>query len=708
MQVKWKTPSVFIALLLILSLYGCNVSSKNSSISGRLTLRSGVNLSGQSIPISNIPISAFFTNKRGRGSLETDFVPDEIIVKYRPGLDPTTVSAIVGKELGSRNLSVLKEGTLGGKSTIQLLKLHTGERSASSTVRLKELTLSEIEHLRRLPEVEYAEPNYIYRVFSEPNDPYYSSLWHYTLIQLDKFWKDESLDQVDNLSGIRVAVIDSGIVRKAGQTHPDLTGTLFDEYDFVDKDADATDDPLGIFHGTHVAGTIGALTNNGIGIAGVAGGNGPSGQPAAFSGVQIIPIRALNEYGTGTTWDIAWAIRYASGTTTDYTSQPIVKADIINMSFGGQMNSSTIKNAIDYAYYTKKIVLVAAAGNEYTDTPMYPAAYPEVISVAAVDIGAQKAEYSNFGTTIDISAPGGFESLDLDFDGNKDGILSTYFSNNNFTYSYASGSSMAAPHVSGVAAIVLKALQVRTGSTDILPQTVKSYLTGTAIDLDNPYHYGAGLVNAYAAASAALGQPSPQLPVLFPFPKTVKLTDMTSSGSFVLKNIGNSDPITITSIWSSYDPSGLISSITPQSGEIDSDGLHVQVSFDIASLTDGRTYSARIDISDTDGNEEYVYTFYKYIGDVYVVAFDASSYDVVQMALTNYEEDFQYLLDNLPQGDYIIGASTDRNDNGYIFDAGEVYEVYGFFQSVSNQVSIRLNAGIALEGINFQIIDELL
>jgi serine protease len=372
------------------------------------------------------------------------------------------------------------------------------------------------------------------------------------------------------------------------------------------------------------------------------------------------------------------------------------------MSFGGSVNSQTIKDAISSAY-EKKIVLVAAAGNEYTDTPMYPAAYPEVLSVAAVDIGAERAEYSNFGTSIDIAAPGGFESLDLDFDGYKDGIFSTYF-NNDFTYSYASGTSMAAPHVSGVAAIVIKALQVR-GVTDISPQTVKSYLTDSAINIGNPDYYGSGLVNAYAAASKALGQPNPQLPVLFPFPKTVKLTGMTSSGSFVLKNIGKVTPITITSIESIYGTKDLISNITPQSGEIGTDGLSVQVTLDTAGLRDGRTYSARIDITDLDENLEYVYALYKYIGDVYVVALDASSHEIVQIALTSYEEDFQYLLDNLPQGEYIIGASTDRDENGIIFEFGEVY---GFFQSVSNQVSIRLISGVSLEGVNFQIIDELL
>jgi serine protease len=716
MQVKWKTPFVVIGLTLLFSVYGCTTSS-TSSISGKLTLVSGANLFGLSSPVSDIPLFTLSSEKSPGGVKDPAFAPDEIIVKYKPGATPSPVTGAAG---GVR-YSVAREMRLPGRGTVQLLKMGTAGRSSSSEPRMREVTLREIERLNQLPDVEYAEPNYVYRVFSQPNDYYYGSdprLWHYRLIKLDDFWEDASLDQIQDFSGIRVAVIDSGVVRKweglYWVDHPDLAGVFVDEYDFVDKDEDARDPGGSVatrsFHGTHVSGTIGALTNNGEDIAGVAGGNGSPGAGDAFNGVRIIPVRALNTEGNGYVYDIAQAILYASGAEThpDYKAGVIQKADVINMSFGGEANSQTMRDAINYAYYTKNVTLVASAGNYANRNPVYPAAYPEVISVAAVDIGADRAEYSSYGSTIDIAAPGGFGAMDIDFDSHPDGIFSTYFSSseNDFKLAYLTGTSMAAPHVSGVAAIVIRALQENPGTPEISPLTVKNILTSTAIDLGKPDFYGAGLLNAHAAASKAFGQAHPQLPVMFPFPKTIKLTGLESSGSFTLKNIGNGSPISVSTIKvGASDPSDLIENISPVTGLIGPNGLEVQVSFNIHGLRDGKTYSSRIDVTDSEGNTESVYALYKYIGSVYVVVFDAKTSEPVQVTRTSYEQDFEYSIDKLGDGEYFIGASTDRDNDGIVFEAEEAF---GFFQSIENRVTIPLKSGISLVGVDFQILDGFL
>ena len=194
---------------------------------------------------------------------------------------------------------------------------------------------------------------------------------------------------------------------------------------------------------------------------------------------------------------------------------------------------------------------------------------------------------------------------------------------------------------------------------------------------------------------------------MHPFPKTIRLEGRNSQAKFTLKNIGNSEQISVAdiSVTSGHDPDNLISSIFPQSGTIDSDGLAVDVSLNINDLDSGKTYSAMIDITDSGGNKEHVFAVYKYIGDVYVVAFDAFSLKPVEFVLTSYKNGYEYSIDDLPEGNYIIGASTDRNGDKILFQTGEVF---GFFTTISNQIIINLNESTALLDVDFQIVDELL
>ena len=313
--------------------------------------------------------------------------------------------------------------------------------------------------LRKSPlkqKTEYIEPNYIYHALEVPNDPDYSKQWNLRSINVEPAW-DETKGK-----GVTVAVIDTGVSRV-----PDLKQTKFVEgYDFVNDRVEATDD-LG--HGTHVAGTIAQSTNNNYGVAGIA------------YQAQIMPIKVLAANGGGTVADIAEGIRLAADR----------GAGAINRSSGGGGESHLLQKAINYAH-AKGAVIVAAAGNSNQNASVYPARYPRAIGVAALDPAGNKAPYSNFGAGVDIAAPGGSEAgkilqntIDPD---TGEPIFAEY-----------QGTSMAAPHVAGVVALIKSAaISDPEAVLKILKQSSRS------VGEDPLNHYGAGQLDAAAAVKLAL------------------------------------------------------------------------------------------------------------------------------------------------------------------------------------------------------------
>jgi serine protease len=306
-----------------------------------------------------------------------------------------------------------------------------------------------------------AGPNFIYSTQAIPNDPDYSKQWNLRSINMETAWSDTQGD------GVTVAVIDTGI-----SPVPDLQDTAFvPGYNFIDDQPEALDDNG---HGTHVAGTIAQSTNNGYGVAGIA------------YRATLMPLKVLDEFGSGTVSDIAEAIRFAA----DHG------ADVINMSIGGFGDSPVLREAIDYAYQ-RKVVIVAAAGNANTNAAAFPARYPNVIAVAALDAAGAKAPYSNFGAGVDLSAPGG----SLGNDNDAGGILQETIDpeTGNAVWRSLQGTSMAAPHVAGVAAL-LKSV----GIDD--PDEVATLLKTAArtVQDDTFNYYGAGQLDAGATVKLAL------------------------------------------------------------------------------------------------------------------------------------------------------------------------------------------------------------
>jgi serine protease len=432
-----------------------------------------------------------------------------------------------------------------------------------------------------------------------------------------------------------------------------------------------------------------------------------------------MPLRVIGEGGEGSAYDPAQAILYAAGLNNNYAAPPGNKADIINMSFGSTADSSFLRGAVEAAY-NEGVTLVAASGNGTTSVPYYPAAYPHVISVAAVNVGAERAFYSNFGDFIDISAPGGDMRFDLDFDGHSDGIFSTLFNGENqHVYDYLQGTSMAAAYVSGSAALVVKGLQENPANPVISPSLIRDILINTAIDLGDPGLYGAGLVNTHGAVSRALGQPEPQIPVLNPNPKTVRLEGSKTTGSFTLKNIGNNAAITINGggISVSRDTDGLISGIYPDSGSVGPDGLKVQVSVNTDEFKSGLSYLALIEITDSTGYTVPVNVVYKYVGDVYIVAWHLSSFpsslpvakdspEIAAVAVTDQEKGYRYKLEGLGPGKYVVGASTDRDKDDYLFETLD--EIFGFFPDLRYATIMDLAIFEHRSDVDFQIIDSKL
>ncbi len=355
----------------------------------------------------------------------TQYARDEVIVKFKS----TASDSAIMSTLDAADSDVL--------NTLEAYGLTIAEVPAGETVE------SFIGDLEALPNVEYAEPNYVYKVAETVSDPRFSEQWYLNKISVPSAW-----NLTMGLPDIKVAVLDTGI----DLSHPEFNGQIYLQTDTADNDGNANDIIDG--HGTHVAGIIAGKANNGMGISGVA------------PGVQLIVVDVFDG-------DDAFVIDIIEGI--DYAVDH--GADVINMSLGGFGTNISLENAINDAV-SAGVVCVVAAGNKNSSAPFTPSDCTGAISVIATDENDQRASFSNYGALKDISAPG-------------TAILSTYPVGG---YEYLQGTSMAAPVVTGVVALM------RSLNPEMSVDQIKTHLYATAIDLGAPGkddQFANGRVDAY-------------------------------------------------------------------------------------------------------------------------------------------------------------------------------------------------------------------
>lgn len=417
------------------------------------------------LPWGALDIYAQVENVEGvHSAADMDYVPGELLVRFQPGVTPQVVEQHV--QVGAASLDEL----------LQQYDVTAAERvfAASSS----DMALNSVYKLTFAPDadmlallaalsaesaIDFAEPNYLYQIQQTsdvaPSDRLYKYQWG-----LHNPRSAEGATRVDihapeawrlstGADDLLIAIIDSGI----DYTHEDLNDGRVRtdiDVDYVNRDDDAMDDNS---HGTHVAGTIAAVTNNELGASGI------------LWQAQLLPLKVCGESGSCSTEHIVQAIEYAADN----------GARVINMSLGGDSCSETLEAAIDYAYFEKGVVIVAASGNS-NGLVGYPAAYEPVIAVGAVDRHGSRAFFSNYGEPLDLVAPGVR-------------IFSTVLNNGYDTFS---GTSMAAPHVTGVAGLLLAQRPQLTNNQ------VRTILAQSTTDLGESgldRHFGHGLVNAQGA-----------------------------------------------------------------------------------------------------------------------------------------------------------------------------------------------------------------
>jgi serine protease len=555
------------------------------------------------------------------------------------------------------------------------------------------------------------------RGFRRPVDDFYNIQWHYQFIHMEPAW-DLEIGSDD----VVMAVIDSGIV----QGHPDLTnrlarnanGTIIGMDFLSDSDADGDpgrdtnpEDPgdqlfgdRSSFHGTHVAGTMAAETGDEGEQAGVAG--------VTWAG-RLVPVRVLGLQLVGYESDILEGIFWAIGDPNFEGIPPNPRpARVVNLSLGGPIDAASQQNwndAFEFIVADSEDlyadpVFVAAAGNSDDDcSTTAPANVPGVIGVGAVrSLDGIRASYSNFGSCVDLMGPGGDNSIDQNQDGQADAILSTYEND----YDFEQGTSMASPHVAGVAALLIAQNPALTAVS------VQQILTGTANPQGEcPEGCGAGWLDAFEALLQAGGtiEPVPRLAV---DAVTVAFGDGVSSRTFRVLNTGNA-PFDFTASIDGVQADAFALSVDNGTVPAAEDGGTVGIT---VTLTRGNAESGSANITITtvglDPEQSALVNLEwnddpnrapRLLDTVEVAAFVAENgeYKSVKKTITTRAEGFKYAITGLVRGSYYVFAVADDNRDG-TYDAS--IESVGGYPLISAPEALTLADDEEIAEINFPLI----
>ncbi len=603
-----------------------------------------------------------------------DFVPGEVLVAWDQEPPTSTMRSQSAPLTLVQDAGPVRRMRINHPAFTNTARSGTGGASAAQLLEQKRITVETIRELRRQPGIKFAEPNYIRRALAVPSDPYYARQWHHALINLPSAWNSSQGE------GVIVAVIDSGV----RFDHPDLAGQFVSGYDFVSdpdiaRDGDGYDsnptdpgdeDGGSSFHGTHVAGVIAALAGNGQGGVGTA------------HGAKVMPLRVLGRKGEGLDFDVAQAVLYAAGLDNASGRRPQRRADVINLSLGSPSASQTLQDAVDLASRAG-VIVVAAAGNENSPQVVFPAGYASVFAVSAVGPDKIKAPYSNHGSSIDLAAPGGNFRLDMDNDGYADGILSTWADDSYATprpgYAWMEGTSMAAPQVAGVAALMKAARPTLTVAE------FRQYLNEGKLTqrLDPSSDYGKGLIDASKAVSTAItGEPKA---ILTAFPGSLVFEGLKDNAELTLDN-GGSNTLPLTLQGAPVVEDGGLGWLSVMPVDVSAEGLgRYLVSIDRSDFVPGVSYSGRILAQSSAGPVEIPVVAREpdpervaNAGTQFLLLLDAETFQPVRSLVLDPPQNgfYNFTLENVPHGRYTLMVSSDLDNDLQLCDGGEACGLY--------------------------------
>ncbi|WP_164018469.1 S8 family serine peptidase [Pyxidicoccus trucidator] len=621
--------------------------------------------------------------------IEAGDIPGEVIFRFdEPNLTPEQVL----QRVATSGYHAVHRGYASEHLHLVAFERLDGSRAKATVADTGRL----VSQLASLPGVRFAEPNRRVRPLAVPDDFGYSFQWHYAALNLPAAWDV----QLGN-PGLVVAVIDTGIV-----FHPDLSARVLPGIDMISDPENAADgdgrdddptDPGGdlpggrsSWHGTHVAGTLGALTDNGVGVAGVTWG------------ALLLPVRVLGEQGASS-FDIAAAMQWASGGLVPGLRPNPTPARIINLSLGGSSPPQRVyQDVIDERVVASGVMFVIAAGNEAQDAAgSSPCNQQSVICVGATSLVGRRSSFSNFGLPVDVMAPGGELQEDLNGDGYPDGVLSTALDAAGLPgYRFYEGTSMAAPHVTGVLALMTSL------RPDLMPLDAERILRETAVPAGRCAEgCGAGLVNAQAALRALQGGPGAEPPRLevntpslfFPGDATLPLLVYNEGGGELLVTASVAGPQAAQVAF----PGGNTLLVPALSAR------PLQVAVTLAGLPPG-DYTVPLTLASAQGTDTValrlrvgapserdalvVFVYQDSLGEWHT----APELATVAPAADAY----RYAID-LPPRTYYATAAIDDNQNGQYFEDGERI---GFWRNQDSVEPIVVRAGEVVPGIDFDLV----
>ena len=518
--------------------------------------------------ISSFPIIVFAAPPSNPIPI-SDSSLQQILVKFQPNVS-LPEAAEIHRQLGGQ----VKE-TIPGIG-VQVVTVSKGQAMAKAKAYSSDARVA------------YAEPDFVAEALDNPDDPQFGLQWGLTKIEAPQAWEVTTAS-----TNINIAILDTGV----DLDHPDLANKIISNINF--SSSTTVDDVYG--HGTHVAGIAAAMTNNGIGVAGL-----------GYTST-IMNVKVLGDYGSGTYSGVASGIIWAVDN----------GAEVINMSLGGSSPSSTLEDAVNYAW-NNGVVVVASAGNSASTTPSYPACYNNCIAVAATDADDAMAYFSNYGNWVDVAAPG----------------LAIYSTLKDNGYGYKSGTSMASPYVAGLAALVFTTVSDPKGSHK-LNYEVRRQIEANCDDIGVP-GIGHGRINAARAVGS--------VPVL-PGAITGQVTDAEDGSAISGAQVSDGTRTALTDALGSYT----IDNVPPGNYQVVASKEGYQTSSSTVSVMSGTTAEANFSLSQITVPGSITGTVTDAEAGSPIVGAKVS--DGTRTVVT--DATGQYTIEDVPPGSYEVAASKE-------------------------------------------------